>query len=287
MKKLGGLIILLGTLLAVPAGQAQAACANVSSFGAVTLKVPELRQLEGQVLWVRLQAPSETVRILAEVNESDCLEAGGAVTPDAWQWHASREGATVKRLVFPKAVGNTIRLIGVQDGVKVDRVLLAEPDCTPQDFGDNCSQSVELTPDTTDVTALPPLREPVSGKVELSPTPVLHQAELRELIYRIDNQLLQQSQAPASFDTTLAANGKHTVAIEIVLQDGRRIHETIVIEIENQENFLSPVTRFMRLNRGVLIRVAAAAACLLLIAGLAWLYRHRRRARRERRFRGF
>lgn len=290
MKKAGGIILVLALLIMpLSGGQADAAaCANVSSFGAVTLDVPELRRLEGQVLWARVQAPASAGRLLIEVNQDECLDISFDAPAGEWSWQTYRTDGQPLALQFPRATGNTIRLIGVEAGVKVDRVLLAEPSCVPQDFGNNCRQAVELAAGGTVPTPLPPPSDdPVSGKVVLSRTPASHKAQLQELIYRLDNRLLQKSRSAEPFDTTLVPNGKHLISIETVLQDGRRIHETTIIEVNNPDNFLTPAVRFVRVNRDLFVRVAAAAACLALIAGLAWLYRRSRRARRERSFHGF
>lgn len=289
MKKVGGILLLLISLTVPLGGKVSAAaCTNVSSLGAVTLQIPELRRLEGQVLWVRVQAPDDTGRLLAEVNETECLTIDFSAPEGEWSWQTYRLEGQPQTLQFPRATGNTIRLIGVTAGVKLDRVLLAEPDCLPQDFGNNCRQAVELSTETSAASELPsPSDRPVSGKVVLTPTPASHGSQLREVNYRVNNQLVQRSRSPEPLDTTLIPNGKHTVFIETVLEDGQRIQEKTIIEVNNPENFLTPTIRYIRLNRDIFLQIVAAALCLILIATLAWLYRRSRRQKRERSFHGF
>lgn len=143
MKRMGGLIIILAlVLLPLLGGQAAAACANASSFGAVSFDVPDLSRPVDQKLWLRVQAPLSGGRLLVEINQADCVEVNLAPSGGKWAWQSHD-------VSFVTATNNTLKLIGVTDGAKVDRVLLVEQDCTPQDLGDNCQQAVELNQEKT------------------------------------------------------------------------------------------------------------------------------------------
>ncbi len=293
MKKLGGLLITIGTLAGVytvvqaPAVVA-AGCANVSTFGAVTLEVPDLPDAENHALWVRMESPQSQSYILVQINDEQCLQVGGfEQVPGQWSWQSYRLQGVVQPIVFHRTSGNSLKLIGVADGAKVDRVLITEADCIPQDFGANC-QPVQAVHATGPLTQLPPpSNDPIAGKVHLSQTPQKHAAQLSHVAYVVNGQKLQETQTPEPFDTTRTTNGKQTVEIVTTLKDGQAIRESTVVDIQNPENAFSPLVRWVRLHKTAFVRAAGAAAVILLVFATVRLMRSHRRKGRESKFHGF
>lgn len=292
MKKFGGILLIVFLAAAVlPATSAQAAaCSNVSSFGAVTLTVPKLPAVEDRVIWVRLEAPDPQSQILVQVNKDECLTIGGFEQASGqWSWQTHRSNGTITPLVLHRLEGNTLKLIGIHDGVRVDRIVVAGSGCVPQDFGDNCQSVTALREDQQDVpTQLPPpAMEAVRGQVLLSSTPEKFKADLKSVVYIVDGRTVQESTSVASFDTTLVPNGKHTVQIVTTLKDGRIIREETVIEVANAQNTFSPLIRWVKLHASTIYRVIAAVGFALLLLGSFIFLKRRRRSHRERRFHGF
>lgn len=293
MKKLGKLFLiasLLGSgLLIAPAEPVQAAaCANVSSFGAVTLQMPEISNINGQAVWVRMQGSSGD-KVLVEINQADCHEVElDSDSASSWSWQSPMDGASVRRISFPQPAGNSLKIIGLSDGVKVDRVLVTEPNCIPQDFGNNCQKGVSLDADQSggaEPVALMPPNGPVSGKLHISPT-VKENPDLTKLHYSANGKILMREKTAREFDTALLENGKHTVHIMSVLSSGTVVNEMISLEIKNPENALTPVIRWIKLNQSslqiallVILSAAAALAVARFIYGV-------KKSRRERTFRG-
>ncbi len=295
MKKIGGILIatcmLTVLFLVSPAVPAQAAaCANVSTFGAVSLQLPTLPKKGEYLVWVRLQGPGSTAKVLVELNGSDCLEISGTgLQADSWSWQAYRTGGQPQTVTLTATEGNSIKVIGTQDGVKIDRVLLTVPGCTPEEFGDNCAETFEAkASDTGDIRTLPPpSNEAVSGKVVLSNTPFTSGSELSRLDYSAGGRTLQSSEQAEPFDTTRLSNGKHTILIETTLSSGQVIRESTVITVDNPENVISPLVRWIRQRQRSLSVVVLAAGAVSGAAVLIIMLRRVYLQRRERRFHGF
>lgn len=292
MKKTGGLLIIFALLLGfLPVNIAAAeACANTSTYGAVNLSVPELTETKQQALWVRMQAPLPESRVLVEVNGEDCLEIGGDINSTDWSWQTWKINGSPAFVDFDKSTGNSIKIIGVSDGVKIDRILLTKNFCTPQDYGSNCRDSLDLSQPTVsgDITMLaPPSNEAVAGKVLLSSTPQQHKSRLEKLEYSVDGKIIQTVMSPEPFDTTLVPNGKYQVGITTTLDTGTVFREATVIEIKNSENVFSPLVRWVRLNTRIVSMVGVSLGAALVLVSLFNLLRMAYKHHRERTFHGF
>lgn len=290
MKILGGIFAALAVLVIFQQAPSVAAvgCSNVSTFGAVTLDLPRLPATEARAIWVRMEAPAPDAKVLVQVNEDYCLQVGGHnQEAGQWSWQSARDNGSVQLINFPKADKNTLKVIGVSDGVKVDRAVITEADCVPQDFGANC-QRVQAISQQVEVTELPPpSTEPLNGQILLSATPQKYQDQLENLEYVVDGRTVQESDKVVAFDSTRLPNGKHTVNIVMTLKNGDVLRESTVIEVNNPENAFTPLVRWMKINSSVLLRILAVIGLLTLLAVVARLTRRRRRTKRERSFHGF
>lgn len=290
MKKLGGLFIfLLLAAVALPSRTAEAAaCSNVSSFGQVSIDLPPVKNLDNQALWVRMQAPDKDAYVYAELNDEECYKIGGHEQPvDQWSWQTFRTNGQLTPIRLPRTEPNRLKLYGAVEGVKVDRVMITEAGCTPDDFGNNCQTGTTAT-DSKDATVLPPPSDGnVHGLIVLSTTPKRHAAELAELSYAVNGKVLQTSTSVEPFDTTYVANGKYTVLIITKLKSGEEIRESTVISVSNPENAFTPLVRWARLNKPALVKYGGIAAAVIGLVILVKLLTVWRRHSRERSFHGF
>lgn len=287
MKKLGGLLLISGLVLAgllpIPRSYA-AACANASTYGAVLLDVPELPKTGDYSLWVRLQSPETTGKMLLEVNQTTCIDISSTtLVPNTWTWVASTTHHN-----FSDIDNNTVKVIGIQAGIKFDRVLLTKPGCKPENFGNNCSAGIEAEQTSNGIQQLPPPSdEPVQGEVILSNTPFSKAGKLKRLTYSAAGRTVQSSAIATPFDTTRLENGKYTVFIETTLTDGKVIRESTVITIENEEKVLSPAMRWVWRYESTLRSVGMSVGLAILVLALLGLVRRWYLRRRERHFHGF
>ncbi len=280
----GGLVF-----VSLPAYVNAAACQDSGNHGAVRLLLPEVPASGQYQLWIRMQSPSNTAKVQAELNGTECFEVGNSLLqPNTWTWvpyYTNNQNQTIN---IHAARGNIIKIIGTQASVKVDKVLLTDPSCTPQDQGGNCSGSgtVLLGQDSI-VPVAPAGSGPVAGKAIISQTPFTQGSNLTGLSYSAGGRTLQSFVAAEPFDTTLLENGEHTVLIKTTLQDGTIIQESAIINIGNDETVLSPLRRWIRLQEKSLVVIALAMTSAALLAVLISISRRLYLKRRERHFHGF
>ena len=295
MKKfswlLTGLVISMSVLLGNPAGVSAAGCseAEVAKFGAVNMDLPKLPKEGNYGLWVRMQSPAASGRVLIELNGDNCLEiAPTNMVPGQWSWHTYAIGGERKLLTFDQADGHKLKIIGASDGLKIDQVIVAVPDCIPSNLSQSCLNATTLKVADQEVIQLPPPTQGlVSGPITLSQTPGLYTNILTSVSYTINGQTLQTSQEVAPFDTTLVANGVHTVLITTTLDDGSIIRESTVIEVDNKETALSPIWRWIRINIASIKLVGIVAGSIVAFLLLLGLIRRAYMNRRLRSFHGF
>lgn len=298
MKK-GGLLLsgvlvtsLLAAVFLVPKSAQAAACTNVSTYGSVRLSIPTLPN-DGEVgIWVRMQAENPTPKLLLELNDVECLEVrGDNVKKDSWSWQAYKNKNDRKVIKFNSVSGNNVKVIGIDDGVRIDKILFTSKDCIPQDFGDNCVDAAGLNASqysNTSVTQLdPPSTESVSGNIEITPTPESFLADLEKVQYIVDGKVVQESVEPIPFDTTRVVDGKHTVLVETTLSSGQVIRESTVINVKNPLNPFSPIIRWVKLNPNTFKVIIYTLIAAFLFMIMIRLFRKFVINRRHRRFHGF
>lgn len=283
-----GLLILLGLLLSGPGGVAAAGCADIADYGAVSMSLPELPRTGDYAVWVRLQSPTASVRLFIEINQSNCLEISPTnLTPNQWSWQPYLRDGRPVLLTFSQTTGHTLKVIGASDGLKIDQVIVADPNCVPYDLSAGCVAAT-ATLQTQNVTQItPPSNGPVSGKVTLSGTPALYATNVSSVAYTVGGRTLQSTSSAEPFDTTLVANGKHTVLITTILNDGAEVRESTVIEVENPENALSPVWRWFRIHARSVNLITIIIGSLISALALLGLLKYIFMKRRLRHFHGF
>jgi hypothetical protein len=295
MKKSGGILLVLAlivgtTVIKSPEEASAAACNDTKQYGAVRLAVPPLPKAGSYQLWVRMQSPTNTAKVQLELNQLDCYEVDSTMlSPNTWAWIPYYTDNQNRTIIIANPEGNIFKLIGVQANVKVDKVLLTDPACVPEGFGNNCNGSSEPTLFNQETVRPidPPSSGSVSGKVILSQTPYTLEQSLRTVSYSAGGRTLQTAEQAVPFDTVLLENGKHTILIKTTLDDGTVIQESTVLTINNPQTVLAPVLRWLRRNQETLVIVSAGLALFAVIAALVGYARRSYRMRRERRFHGF
>ncbi|MDQ3123351.1 MAG: hypothetical protein M3Q14_01550, partial [bacterium] len=267
-----------------------AACTSVGQYGAVRLQVPELPYTGKYALWVRMQSPEPVGKLLIEVNQSDCYELNDVeLISGQWKWVSYKTNGKLTTLQLDQLKNYSLKVIGISLGLKVDSVILSEPECIPQDLGNNCNvAAIAKTSQASDVLQLPPpSQQSVSGTVVLSQTPRQYAAQLKSLQYTVNGQTIQRSSLVTPFDTTLLSDGTHTILITTNLQDGTVLQESTNITVDNPTNAMSPVIRWARLRQATLITSGLILGSIVLATVLAWVIHHWYIKRRERHFHGF
>ena len=286
---LTGVGAVMGIFMGLPQTANATACKDVTQYGAVRLQVPELPHSGDYALWARLQSTSSPAELMVEINQNECykIETTSAAA-DQWMWVPYGQTAKPKIIQLDQAKQYNLTVFGMTDGLRIDSIMLSEPDCRPKDLGNNCTTMAVATAAGSEVEQLPPpSNEAVNGKVQLSQTPVRYQPQLVSVQYTVDGKTIQESTTPEPLDTTLLADGTYTILITTNLNNGQVIRESTVIQIENPNNALSPIVRWIRLNQKSLevvgIVLGSLVVAIILIGSLKRWYLQRR----QRHFHGF
>ncbi len=292
MKRLGGLLI--AAVLAIVCWQcasvSAAACSNVTTYGTVRLSVPSLPHTGDYSLWLRMQSPFKGAQLYIDINQESCLVITAEEIPvNEWYWQGFSDNDTIQPYRFSATSGNSITIIGIDGGVKVDKLIVTEPDCVPVDFGDNCRSGVAVQPGTSSaVIQLTPLAsQPVQGDVVVSATPFNAGSNLQEVRYIVGGTVVQHSSNATPLDTTRLTNGKHTVFIETQHKDGSVMRESTILEVKNSESFFSPVHRWLKINGDSAVPLIALGGGTFALVMLLYLLRGLYIRKRNLRLRGF
>ena len=110
-------------------------------------------------IWVRMAKTTDNNdSILVDYDGTNCFKVGDNNSlPQTWNnnssnWIDYHEGASANKNTINLVPGNhTIKMIGVEPGVKVDRILLiaANSACIPEGVGDNCVSATNSEPRVT------------------------------------------------------------------------------------------------------------------------------------------
>jgi len=169
-----GVVLLAAGGMAVAARRAEAAaCAAPSGdFGTSTSTV-KVDNAATYRIWSRMLTSDTTNNsYLLEVDGNSCFTVGDTgLTPGTWTWVDYQNGNTGDKIFMNLTAGNhSIKMIGREGGVKLDRVLfVSDTDCTPTGNGSNCTVAGDTTPPAVDLTA-PQAGASVEGTVNITAT---------------------------------------------------------------------------------------------------------------------
>jgi hypothetical protein len=284
-------VLLLTQVYVAPAVYA-AACSTGTNYGSVTVQIPQLARPGEYAIWIRMQASDTTHNtVQLELNKSDCLTLGGDIitSPKQWQWVPySTDGHNAATYTFTNVANNSVRIIGVETGVKVDKLMVVPPGCIPTGSESQCQSGTDnATVDNTVTTVEPLSNEPVSGSIYPTATVAANAASIKGIVYGSDGLFIQEVKGAGKLDTTLLENGKHTITITITKLDGTTIDESTTIEVNNPESALSPIIRWFRLNERTIGIITTAVLSLALLVLLWTILKARYRRRRYLDFHGF
>jgi hypothetical protein len=272
-------LLLLILLFAKPSSVSAAACSNASNYGTVTSNI-NVPVAGSYIIWTRINVPDVLNNSYQlEIDNGTCFQVGGAsISPNTWTWVDYQTSGQADKVKHDFTAGNhQLRLLGAKTGVKVDKLILigAEENCStngkvPKDDGANCASGVATTvstPNTSSNGSAPSTPTgpaiPVSGTVIPE---IIKDENVEKVEYFVNNKLIQENDAPVGLDTTLLENGEHVVTTKVTYDDGTTALEVQKVEVNNPQNALSPVKRWLRLNK----RPLFYAASVIGAAGLAY-----------------
>lgn len=124
----------------------QAACAPLNSDRGVVTQSINVPTAGTYRVWNRVMAPDNTNNsYYLEIDDAICgINVGdsASIPASTWTWLDYKDGATTSKINLTLTAGNhTFKMIGKEDGVKLDRIILlnATDSCAPPTAtGDNC-----------------------------------------------------------------------------------------------------------------------------------------------------
>lgn len=211
-----GAVVVLATL-AVSNRHASAACSADTSRGSITtnFSVPA----DGSyTFWARMQATSDNNdSIYVSIDNSDCITIGDAAVPtNAWKWVNYKNGQTSNIAAGVKLTAgvHSIQVIGREDGVRVDRIMLLDG-CTPaaNGNGDDCLTQSDSQQPTVALTSPTANATKLNGNIQLAAT-ASDNVAIVKVDFSVDGKLNKSvTSAPYSYslDTTAFTDGSHSI----------------------------------------------------------------------------
>lgn len=277
-KQLFFILLVFCSFVFIGSSRVYAGCSNVSTFGAIEYEFPAYSEIKDITFWVRSQSQNEDYKFLVEVNNSVCREVNVNDDTNQWGWQQVKDISTSMK----KDTNNSIKIVGIEDGVRIDKLLLVHNNCEPSGDGSNC-QSIRPARDIgTGFSFLPSIGGTVKGQVRLSQTPFRANSHLEELQYLHNGKIIQNSYTAKAFDTTLLPNGLQTIDIisRFTSENNSEptlIKERITVNIANNDNIFSVYTRWIKSNRQTCFFIYAGLF-IAVIGGLLVIWKSRARA---------
>lgn len=147
-------LVAAAVLFSASKAQAAACAAPSTDMGSVTSTV-NITTAGTYRAWSRIMSGTASTdnSYMLEIDGNTCYTVGdlAGMPAGSWQWVDYQNGTTTSKINVSLTAGNhTIKMIGREDGVKLDRVIFAtDTSCTPVNDGSNCV----TVPDTTNPTA--------------------------------------------------------------------------------------------------------------------------------------
>lgn len=208
-----------------------AACtAPGTDYGTVTstISVPATGTYR---VWSRIMSGTAATdnSYLLEVDGGSCFTVGdnNSMATGSWQWVDYSGGSTSTKINLTNlSAGNhTFKMIGREDGVKLDRIIITQDTlCTPTGTGDNCANPPDTTPPTVSMSQ-PANNATVSGTTGLQSSASDDSGTVSSVSYYIDGSSTAVGTATTSpytvnWNTTTVADGTHTITAKAIDPSG-------------------------------------------------------------------
>lgn len=146
----GVFAVLLLLVTSQQSAQAQGSCPSVDTSRGTSTSTINVPASGNYRVWTRMQASSSSNdSYILQIDENICgvIVGDTSVPTNDWKWVDYQAGNTGNKINVNLTAGqHTVKLIGREDSVKVDKLLfLTDTSCEPTGFGEDC----ETTEDTT------------------------------------------------------------------------------------------------------------------------------------------
>lgn len=174
---------------------------------------------------------------LLEVDGGACYTVGdSALQAGKWTWVDYQNAASTSKVTLNLSAGqHTVKLLGREASVKVDRILAAtDTNCVPVDAGNNCAVASDSTVPTVSVV-IPAEGTSVTGTVSVAAKAADDKGVVKVEFYV--NNVLQATSVAApynfSWKTAGLANGTYVIAAKAYDAAGNAATDTSTVTIKN------------------------------------------------------
>lgn len=275
---LAGFTLLIGVAFIVPARFARAACGGATyGSGHTTLSV-NIPQADTYKVWLRVLPSGANNSFNVEVDGGTCMNV--TTSGSSWTWAMASPTTT-----FSTTGNHTLKLIGTQPQVGVDRVILLKNSnaCTPDNTlnattkpGDNCLVSsgtgdgganggggtIVIASDGRKILVAGS-RPISSGNLVLDPTIVTDQSKIDKIAkveYYANGKLIQTlTKPPYYFNSKLLKDGTYEITEKVYFKDGTTQVKSANITIANtpgavpKESLTKKIIIVVLLSVGVIV----------------------------------
>jgi hypothetical protein len=174
---------------------------------------------------------------LLEVDGTSCYTVGdSAIGANAWTWVNYKDGTANSKISQSLAAGShTLKLIGREPSVKVDRVMaISDVNCTPTATGDNCASTVDSAAPTVSL-ASPTNNSTVNGTIAVAAT-ASDDVGVSKVEFYVNNTLkVTDTNSPYSYswDTATSPNGTYTVSARAYDTAGNSASDVRTVTVKN------------------------------------------------------
>jgi hypothetical protein len=218
-------MLAVGLIYSSTSVQAAACTPPTTDLGSVTSTI-NISTSGTYRIWSRIMTGTAATdnSYLLEVDGTSCYTVGdnNAIPASTWTWVDYQNGTTTSKLDINLTAGaHTIKMIGKEENVQIDRLIATNDGCTPTGTGDNCVFSSDTTPPTVSLTA-PAGSATVSGPSVAVSASASDDTGVTGVQFKLDGSNLSSEDTTSPYsinwDTTAVANGTHTLTA--VARDG-------------------------------------------------------------------
>lgn len=206
-----------------PKAHAAACSAPTTNMGTVT-STTNVSTAGTYRIWSRIMSGTAATdnSYDLEIDGANCFRVGNnnSMATGSWQWVDYQNGTTTTKIDLALSAGShTIKMIGTEDGVKLDRIIMTtDTSCVPTGTGDNCVPAVDATSPTTSITA-PAANAKLKGTVNVTANASDDSGTVSKVELYIDGgttPVATDTSSPfsLSWNTTSVSNGNHTLTVK-------------------------------------------------------------------------
>lgn len=221
------LIVALGLAAAVflhsPKAAAAACSAPATNMGTVT-STTNVATAGTYRIWTRIMSGTAATdnSYDLEIDGANCYHVGNnnSMAAGSWQWVDYQNGSTSTKINLALGAGShTIKMIGTEDGVKLDRIIMTtDTACVPTGTGDNCVPAVDSTNPTTSITS-PAANARIKGTINVTANASDNSGTVSKVELYLDGgstPIATDTSSPysLSWNSALTTNGTHTLTVK-------------------------------------------------------------------------